>query len=44
MEKVTYEIESAGSRVMEIELGKIETQIRLGSKNQCHLRLNVLIR
>ena len=27
MEKVTYEIESAGSRVMEIELGAIETQI-----------------
>ena len=25
--KVTYEIESAGSRVMEIELGTIETQI-----------------
>ena len=27
MEKVTYEIESAGSRMMEIELRKIETQI-----------------
>ena len=35
MEKVTYEIESAGSRMMEIELRKIETQITESKKQFC---------